>query len=190
MIAGRAADAEGLLREVGIQRPAVVVTDIRMPPTHTDEGLVAAEQIRSTFPETGVLVLSQYLEARYALRLLESYPERIGYLLKDRVSEMAVLGDAIRRIAEGECVIDPTIVSRLMKRRRADGPLGTLSEEEQELLALVAEGQTDDAIGEKLGLDPDELATRLRRLFDKLDLDAGRGGVRRLVSVLHLLRGS
>jgi class 3 adenylate cyclase/DNA-binding NarL/FixJ family response regulator len=190
VIAGRAADAEGLLREVGIQRPAVVVTDIRMPPTHTDEGLVAAEQIRSTFPETGVLVLSQYLEPRYALRLLESYPERIGYLLKDRVSEMAVLGDAIRRIAEGECVIDPTIVSRLMKRRRADGPLAVLSEEEQELLALVAEGHTDDVIREKLGLDPDELASRLRRLFDKLDLDAGRGGVRRLVSVLHLLRGS
>jgi class 3 adenylate cyclase/DNA-binding NarL/FixJ family response regulator len=190
VIAGRAADAEGLLREVGIQRPAVVVTDIRMPPTHTDEGLVAAERIRRTFPETGVLVLSQYLESRYALRLLESYPERIGYLLKDRVSEMAVLGDAIRRIAEGECVIDPTIVSRLMKRRRVDGPLGVLSEEEQELLALVAEGHTDDAIREKLGLNPDELATRLRRLFDKLDLDAGRGGVRRLVSVLHLLRGS
>ena len=190
VVAGRAADAEGLLREVGIQRPAVVVTDIRMPPTHTDEGLVAAEQIRSTFPETGVLVLSQYLESRYALRLLESYPERIGYLLKDRVSEMAVLGDAIRRIADGECVIDPTIVSRLMKRRRADGPLAVLSEEEQELLALVAEGHTDDAIREKLALDPDELATRLQLLFDKLDLDAGRGGVRRLVSVLHLLRGS
>ena len=103
---------------------------------------------------------------------------------------MAVLGDAIRRIAEGECVIDPTIVSRLMKRRRSDGPLAVLSEEEQELLALVAEGHTDDAIRERLGLDPDELATRLRRLFDKLDLDAGRGGVRRLVSVLHLLRGS
>jgi len=190
VIAGRATDAEGLLREVGIQRPEVVVTDIRMPPTHTDEGLVAAEQIRSTFPETGVLVLSQYLESRYALRLLESYPERIGYLLKDRVSEMAVLGDAIRRIAEGECVIDPTIVSRLMKRRRADGPLGALSEEEQELLSLVAEGQTDDAIREKLRLEPEELATRLRLLFDKLDLDAGPGGVRRLVSVLHLLRGS
>ena len=189
VVAGRATDAEGLLREVGIQRPEVVVTDIRMPPTHTDEGLVAAEQIRSTFPETGVLVLSQYLESRYALRLLESYPERIGYLLKDRVSEMAVLGDAIRRIAEGECVIDPTIVSRLMKRRRPDGPLGALSEEEQELLALVAEGQTDDAIREKLRLEPEELATRLRLLFDKLDLDAGPGGIRRLVSVLHLLRG-
>ncbi len=190
VIAGRAADAEGLLREVGIQRPAVVVTDIRMPPTHTDEGLVAAEQIRSTFPETGVLVLSQYLETRYALRLLESYPERIGYLLKDRVSEMAVLGDAIRRIAEGECVIDPTIVSRLMKRRRADGPLAVAERRGARAPRAGCRRQTDDAIREKLGLDPDELATRLRRLFDKLDLDAGRGGVRRLVSVLHLLRGS
>jgi class 3 adenylate cyclase/DNA-binding NarL/FixJ family response regulator len=190
VVAGRAADAEGLLREVGLQRPAVVITDIRMPPTHTDEGIVAAGQIRSTFPETGVLVLSQYLESRYALRLLESYPERVGYLLKDRVSDMAVLGDAIRRLTDGECVIDPTIVSRLMKRRRTDGPLATLSEEDQELLGLVAEGQTDAAIGEKLGLEPDEVTTRLERLFETLDLDAGRGGVRRLLSVLDLLRGS
>ena len=190
VVAGRAADAEGLVREVGVQRPAVVITDIRMPPTHTDEGLVAAEQIRSTYPETGVLVLSQYLDSRYALRLLESYPERVGYLLKDRVSDMAVLGDAIRRIAAGECVIDPTIVSRLMKRRRTDGPLAALSEEEQELLALVAEGQTDDAISKKLGLAPDEVTTKLRRVFETLDLDAGRDGVRRLLSVLDFLRGS
>jgi class 3 adenylate cyclase/CheY-like chemotaxis protein len=116
-IVGRAADPDELLREVAHADPDVVVTDMKMPPTHADEGLVAAVEIRRLHPNVGVLVLSQYLDAGYALRLLDAYPERLGYLLKDRVHDIAVLGDAIRRIAEGECVIDPTIGTRLRRRR-------------------------------------------------------------------------
>jgi class 3 adenylate cyclase/DNA-binding NarL/FixJ family response regulator len=121
-VVGRAADADALLQHVARQDVDVVVTDIKMPPTHVDEGLAAAAEIRTLFPEVGVLVLSQYVETPYAMQLLESYPGRVGYLLKDRVFDIAVLGDAIRRVAEGECVIDPTIASRLMSRRRARAP--------------------------------------------------------------------
>jgi class 3 adenylate cyclase/DNA-binding NarL/FixJ family response regulator len=121
-VVGRAGTAEELLAQVRETRPAVAITDIRMPPTHTDEGLVAAERIRSECPDVGVLVLSQYLDPRYASRLVEHYPERVGYLLKDRVSDVAVLRDAIWRIADGECVLDPTIVSRVVRARSPDSP--------------------------------------------------------------------
>jgi class 3 adenylate cyclase/DNA-binding NarL/FixJ family response regulator len=120
-VVGKAATADELLERVRETRPAVAITDIRMPPTHTDEGLVAAARIRSECPDVGVLVLSQYLEPRYAVELLERYPERVGYLLKDRVTDVAVLRDAIWRIADGECVVDPTIVSHVIKAR-AGGP--------------------------------------------------------------------
>ena len=123
-IVGTVDDADKLLRAVALERPDVAIVDIKMPPTYTDEGLVAAEKIRSTYPEVGVLVLSQYLESRYALRLLEQHPEAVGYLLKERVSDIAVLADAIRRIAEGESVLDPTIVARLVNRPRHTRPPG------------------------------------------------------------------
>jgi DNA-binding NarL/FixJ family response regulator len=113
-VVGKAGDADELLRAVQKAHPDVAIVDIKMPPTHTDEGLVAAERISQLDPAVGVLVLSHYLESRYAMRLLEQHPERVGYLLKERVSDVAVLTDAVRRVAEGECVIDPTIVSRLM----------------------------------------------------------------------------
>ena len=121
-VAGKAGDPAELLHLVERRRPDLVVVDIKMPPTHTDEGLAAAQEIGNRHPDIGVLVLSHYLEPRYAMRLLEQHPERAGYLLKDRVSDVAVLADALRRIADGECVIDPTIVSRLVARQRA-GPL-------------------------------------------------------------------
>jgi DNA-binding NarL/FixJ family response regulator len=111
-------DARKLMRAVAVERPDVAIVDIKMPPTHTDEGLVAAEEIRRSHPHTGVLVLSQYLESSYAMRLLEHHPEAVGYLLKDRVSDIAVLADALQRISEGECVLDPTIVARLVRRPR------------------------------------------------------------------------
>src|SRR5262245_25705877 len=120
-VIGKAADAAALVRLVDARLPDLVLTDIRMPPGHSDEGLVAAEQIRDRHPRIGVLVLSHHVDSRYALRLIESFPERSGYLLKERVSDPAVLSDALRRIGDGECVIDPTIVSRLVSRGRHGG---------------------------------------------------------------------
>jgi DNA-binding NarL/FixJ family response regulator/class 3 adenylate cyclase len=189
-VVGRAGDAGQLIRLVDELLPDVVISDIRMPPTNTDEGLVAAERIRGTHPEVGVLVLSQYLDARYALRLLEQYPERVGYLLKERVSDVAVLTDAVRRIAEGECVIDPTIVSRLMRRRRASGPLGDLSDSELDVLTLVAEGHSDQTIGRRLGLDPGAVETVVHGILARLGLSEGAEAFRRVAAVLTLLRPS
>ncbi len=187
-VAGTAADAEELLRAVDAHRPTVAITDIKMPPSHTDEGLVAAETIRRDHPDVGVLVLSQYLESRYAMRLLEQYPERVGYLLKDRVSEVAVLSDAIRRIAQGECVVDPTIVSRLMSRARRGGPLSDFADDEVELLALIAEGRSDEAIGDRLGLDPEGVREAAGQVFAKLGVQGSPDELRRIVSVLDVLR--
>ena len=127
-VVGQAEDGDGLLRKVAGTRPDIAIADIRMPPTHTDEGLVAAQRIRAEHPDVGVLVLSQYVEPSYATRLLEEHPERVGYLLKDRVFDVAVLVDALRRIADGETVIDPTIVARLVGRRRREDPLAELTQ--------------------------------------------------------------
>jgi class 3 adenylate cyclase/DNA-binding NarL/FixJ family response regulator len=190
LVVGRAGDATQLIGLVDELQPDVVISDIRMPPTHTDEGLVAAERIRSSHSEVGVLVLSQYLDARYALRLLEQYPERVGYLLKERVSDVAVLTDAVRRIAEDECVIDPTIVSRLMRRRRAGGPLGQLDDSELEVLTLVAEGHSDQTIGRRLGLDPGAVEEVVHGILARLGLSEGAEQFRRVAAVLSLLRAS
>ena len=127
-------DAGALIRQVRLERPDVAIVDIRMPPTHTDEGLVAAQQIRREHPETGVLLLSHYVEPSYALRLLEERPEQVGYLLKERVFDIAILIDALRRITDGESVVDPTIVSRLLGRKRRDDPLADLTPREREVL--------------------------------------------------------
>ena len=142
-VVGKAESPAELLRRVELTRPDVAIVDIKMPPTHTDEGIVAAQEIRRAHPNVGVLVLSQYLESRYAMRLLEEAPERVGYLLKERVSDIAVLADALKRIGEGECVIDPTIVSRLVQRPRQHGPLDELTEREREVLGLMAEGRSN-----------------------------------------------
>src|SRR5207253_9520982 len=136
-VIAEAEDAEALLRHVRLARPDAAIVDIRMPPTHTDEGLVAAQQIRAEHPDVGVLVLSQYVEPRYALRLLEEHPERVGYLLKERVFDVAILIDALRRIADGETVVDPTIVSRLLGRGRRDDPLAALTAREREVPGLL-----------------------------------------------------
>jgi DNA-binding NarL/FixJ family response regulator len=153
-VVAKAGDADELLRAVQQAHPDVAIVDIKMPPTHTDEGLVAAERISSLDPTVGVLVLSHYLESRYAMRLLERHPERVGYLLKERISDVAVLTDAVRRVGEGECVIDPTIVSRLMARRRDTGPLNQLTEREREVLGLMAEGHSNQGICDRLFLSP------------------------------------
>ncbi len=129
-VAGKAANVAELMRAVRLGDVAIV--DIRMPPTHTEEGLVAAQEIRAEHPDVGVLVLSHHLESIYAMRLLEEHPQRVGYLLKERVSNIAVLADALQRISEGECVIDPTIVSRLVRRPRDESPLAALTDRERE----------------------------------------------------------
>ena len=186
-VAGKAGDATELLRLVELRRPDLVIVDIKMPPTHTDEGLAAAREIGERDPGIGVLVLSHYLEPRYAMRLLEEHPERAGYLLKDRVSDVAVLADALRRIGDGECVIDPTIVSRLVSRRRT-GPLKELTEREREVLSHMAEGHSNEGIGERLFLSPRTVETHIRQIFLKLGLRETPAYHRRVVAVLTFLR--
>jgi serine/threonine-protein kinase len=187
-VVGKAGDPDQLLRVVRQSRPQVAIIDIKMPPTHTDEGLVAAEELRRRDPSMGVLVLSHYLESRYAMRLLQQHPERIGYLLKERISDIAVLADAIRRVAEGECVIDPTIVARLMARQRDSGPLTQLTHREREVLALMAEGHSNQGICDKLFLSPKTVEAHVSQIFSKLDLREVPGYHRRVLAVLTFLR--
>jgi DNA-binding NarL/FixJ family response regulator len=189
-VVGRCGDAETLLRMVDARRPDVALVDIRMPPNNTDDGLVAAQEIRRRHERIGVLVLSHHLEAHYAMRLLDEVPERAGYLLKDRISDIAVLADALRRIGEGECVVDPTIVSRLVARKRARGPLDELTERERVVLALVAEGLSNAAIGERLYLSPKTVEAHISQIFMKLDLRSAAGRHRRVLAVLAYLRAS
>jgi DNA-binding NarL/FixJ family response regulator len=187
-VAGKAGDARKLLQIVAQEHPDVAIIDIKMPPTYTDEGLVAAEQIRSSHPGTGVLVLSQYLESRYATRLLEHHPEATGYLLKERVSDVGALRDAIARIADGECVLDPTIVARLIKRPRKTGPLDELTGREREVLALIAEGRSNQGISQILVLSPKTVEAHVGHILAKLGLDDTPDYHRRVLAVLAFLR--
>ncbi len=175
---------------VDARQPDVAIVDIRMPPGHSDDGLLAAQEIRRRHPDVGVLVLSHYLDSRYAARLLEDVPERAGYLLKERVSDVAVLADALRRIADGECVIDPTIVSRLVARKRARGPLDVLTDREREVLALMAEGHSNGAIGEQLFLSRKTVEAHISQIFLKLDLHESPEQNRRVLAVLAYLRST
>jgi DNA-binding NarL/FixJ family response regulator len=187
-VVAEADDGEELLRHVRLARPDAAIVDIRMPPTHTDEGLVAAQQIRSEHPGIGVLVLSQYIEPSYALRLLEEHPERVGYLLKERVFDVAILVDALRRIVEGETVVDPTIVARLVGRRRREDPLAALTEREREVLGLVAEGLSNKAIAARLYVTERTVEAHTKQIFLKLGLHADPASHRRVLAVLAFLR--
>jgi DNA-binding NarL/FixJ family response regulator len=188
-VVAQAQDAEGLLREVRLKRPDAAVVDIRMPPTHTDEGLVATQRIRADHPAVGVLLLSQYVEPSYAMRLLEEHPERVGYLLKQRVFDVAVLVDALRRIAEGETVVDPTIVARLFSRNRREDPLAELTPREREVLGLLAEGLSNRAIAERLFVTARTVEAHVKQIFLKLGLDLNPDSHRRVLAVLACLRG-
>ena len=187
-VVGKAGTAGELRREVELARPDVAIVDIKMPPTHTDEGLVAAREIRASHPDVGVLVLSHYLESHYAMRLLEQHPERVGYLLKERVFDVAILVDALRRITDGESVIDPTIVSRLVGRRRRTDPLAELSNREREVLGLVAEGLSNKAIAARLFVTERTVEAHVKQIFMKLGLDTNPESHRRVLAVLAYLR--
>ena len=187
-VVAEAADADSLLQAVALERPDVAIVDIRMPPTHTDEGLVAAHRIRRDHPGTGVLLLSQHLDPAYAQRLLADQPGGLGYLLKERVSDIAVLVDALRRVTENECVIDPTIVARLMAARRPQSPVGQLSPREQDILGLMAEGRSNSAIAASLRVSEKTVESATAQLFRKLGLEASRDVNRRVLAVLAVLR--
>jgi DNA-binding NarL/FixJ family response regulator len=188
-VVGQAEDLDGLLRSVALEQPEVVVVDIRMPPTHTDEGLVAAQRIRTQHPDVGVLLLSQYIEPSYAMRLIQDHPERVGYLLKERVFDAALLVDALRRIDDGECVIDPTIVARLVGRHRREDPLSVLTDREREVLGLVAEGLSNVAIANRLFVTERTVEAHVKQIFLKLHLDPDAKSHRRVLAVLAYLRG-
>jgi DNA-binding NarL/FixJ family response regulator len=188
-VVGEAEDADGLLRKVAATQPDAAIVDIRMPPTHTDEGLVAAKAIRSQHPDVAVLILSSYIEPRYAMELLQEHPERVGYLLKDRVFDVAVLVDALRRLGEGESVVDPTIVTRLLGRRRDASPLEELTGREREVLELLAEGLSNRAIGERLVVTERTVEAHVKQIFQKLGLTANPDSHRRVLAVLAYLRG-
>ena len=185
-----AADAGALLAEVKRHRPDVVLTDIRMPPTHTNEGLVAAERIAESHPDIGVLVLSQHLEPGFAVQLVSERSARRGYLLKDRVSEIDVLVDAVRRVARGGCVVDPAIAEQLVGRAASTGPLDELTEREREVLGCIAEGLSNRAIAERLVVTLKTVETHVGQIFLKLGLREEASEHRRVAAVLTYLRAT
>jgi DNA-binding NarL/FixJ family response regulator len=187
-VAGQAGDAEDLIRKVGAHRPDVAVVDVRMPPTHTDEGLRAARTIRSEHPATAVLVLSQYVEEAYALELLSESTERTGYLLKDRVSDVDAFLDAVRRVAGGGSALDPEVVSLLLGRRRREDPLEPLTAREREVLGLMAEGRSNAAIAEALVVTERAVEKHVTSIFSKLDLVPTVEDHRRVLAVLAYLK--
>jgi DNA-binding NarL/FixJ family response regulator len=189
-VVAQAEDAESLVRRVRATEPDAAIVDIRMPPTHTDEGLVAASMIRTELPQVAVLILSQYIEPSYAMRLLEEHPERVGYLLKERVFDVALLVDALRRLGDGESVIDPTIVSRLVGRRRRSDPLEELTPREREALELVAEGLSNKAIAARLVVTERTVEAHVKQIFMKLNLDVSAESHRRVLAVLAYLRAA
>ncbi|ALO11451.1 Regulatory protein [Streptomyces venezuelae] len=180
-------DAVTLVAEVGALRPDVAVVDIRMPPTHTDEGLRAAVEIREQWPETGVLVLSQHVERSYAARLLAAGAERVGYLLKDRVAQVEEFLDALERVHEGGAAIDPEVVRQLVVRSTHGDPLARLTPREREVLEVLAQGYTNAAIARQLHLSLSAVEKYLNAVFDKLDLRRADGYSRRILAVLRYL---
>src|SRR5215216_1883808 len=187
-VVAQAGDAEGLMREVRAHKPDVAVTDIRMPPTHTDEGLRAARRIRAELPGTGVLVLSQYAEEAYAVDLLGESAEGVGYLLKDRVADPRGFADSVRQVGQGGSALDPEVVSQMLSRPRESSPLDALSERQRDVLARMAEGHSNSAIAQELGLSERAVERDIGAIFAKLDLPAGNEGHRRVLAVLTFLR--
>jgi DNA-binding NarL/FixJ family response regulator len=188
-VVGQAGTAEELMLKVRSYSPDVAIVDIRMPPTHTDEGLQAAHEIREKHPGVGVLVLSQYIEPAYAMELLAESAEGVGYLLKDRISDVHEFSDAVRRVADGGSALDPQIVSQLVGRRRGDDPLGELTPREREVLGLMAEGRSNQGIAERLVVTERAVEKHVTSIFSKLKLPAATADHRRVLAVLAYLRG-
>jgi DNA-binding NarL/FixJ family response regulator len=189
-VVAQASDAEDLLRKVRAHRPDIVVTDIRMPPTQTDEGLRAAQRIRSEMPEVGVMVLSQYIDEGYAFELLQGSAEGVGYLLKDRIADIDAFTDALRRVGEGGSVLDPVVVGQLIGRRRSDGPLDRLTKREREVLGQMAQGRSNHAIARELVVTERAIEKHVTSIFLKLKLSSVEDGHRRVLAVLTFLDGS
>src|SRR5436190_22391603 len=181
-------DADTLLTSVRDLHPDVALVDIRMPPTYTDEGLHAAREIRSRNPATAVLILSQHLEPEYALQLVEAQPERVGYLMKERVGRIEQLLDALHRVATGECVVDRAVVNELLDRRRRVDLIAELTPREREILGLMAEGRSNQGIGRTLWLSPKTVETHIRGAFTKLGIREAPDDNRRVLAVLAYLR--
>jgi DNA-binding NarL/FixJ family response regulator len=186
-VVGEAEEPAGLLKLVERARPDAAIVDIKMPPTHTDEGLVAAGEIRRRWPQTAVLLLSSYLDTRYATTLFHTQPAGSGYLLKERVGDPGALSDALRRLAHGECVLDPGIVGKLLNRAREPGPMDALSRRELEILGLMAEGHSNRHIAETCFLSPKTIETHIRNIFSKLGIPESPDASRRVLAVLAYL---
>jgi DNA-binding NarL/FixJ family response regulator len=187
-VVGQAGNGEELMLKVRSYDPDVAIVDIRMPPTHTDEGLRAAQEIREKHPGVGVLVLSQYVEPAYAMELLAESAEGVGYLLKDRVSDVNEFADAVRRVGDGGSALDPTIVSQLVGRRRGDDPIDQLTAREREVLGLMAEGRSNQGIAERLVVTERAVEKHVTSIFGKLRLPAAAEDHRRVLAVLAYLR--
>jgi len=189
-VVGQAGDAVDLRRKVGAHRPDVAVVDIQMPPTNTDDGLRAAIHIRSAHPATRVLVLSQYVEERYAVDLIGECAEGVGYLLKDRVGDLDEFAEAVRRVGEGGSVLDPEVVTRMLNRNRRADPVKDLSPRERDVLELMAQGRSNSGIAELLVITESAVEKHVTAIFDKLDLDRDSEGHRRVLAVLTFLRAA
>jgi DNA-binding NarL/FixJ family response regulator len=189
-VVGTAENARDLVRIAGVQRPDVVVTDIQMPPDNTDDGLRAALEIRATVPSVGVLVLSQFLEDRYAVDLVADSAEGVGYLLKENVGDLRIFTEAVRRVASGGSALDPDVVARLVGRKRKAGPLGNLTPRERDVLALVAEGRSNAGVAQELVITVAAVERHVTSIFDKLGLHQSPEQHRRVLAVLKYLRAS
>ena len=186
-VVGQAGTAEELLLKVRSYSPDVAIVDIKMPPTQTDEGLQAAKEIREKYPTVGVLLLSQYIEAGYALELLQDRAEGVGYLLKDRIKHVQDFAEAVRRVGEGGSALDPQVVSELVGRKRRDDPIAELTAREREVLALMAEGLSNQAIGERLFVTPRAVEKHMTSILAKLGLPESAESHRRVLAVLKFL---
>jgi DNA-binding NarL/FixJ family response regulator len=187
-VVGQSASAADLLRDVRAHAPDVAIVDIRMPPTHTDEGLRAAREIRASYPEVGIVILSQHADVGVAMELLSESAVGVGYMLKESVGDLEEFAGAVRRVANGGSALDPTIVSQLLARQRGDDPVGEISDREREVLQLMAEGRSNHGIAARMGVSERAIQQHVASIFEKLNLPATGDDHRRVLAVLAFLR--